>query len=85
MPAFLRTGPARTLTGLGCWGLAIAAYLVGWWMTMGKPTEEYLASAAGHWKYDTAPGILLAVSSALVLLGFGLISWALLARVRMAK
>lgn len=80
MPSFLRTAPARVMTGLGCWALAALAYVAAWSMTTGKPTEEYFAGPAGHWQYETGPALLLSASLIFLLLGVALVASAALMR-----
>jgi hypothetical protein len=55
--------------GFLTWGAAALACLAAVALTWGKPTEAFLASAVGQWKYDIGPTILAWLAADLLLAG----------------
>lgn len=77
--AFLpKSAPSLVIAGLAAWFLAAVAFASGSYLTWGKPTEVYLASPEGQWKYVIGPSILGWGAAALVLVGAAMFILALL-------
>lgn len=61
---------ARLVTlGFLTWSAAALAYLAGVALTWGRPTEAFLASTMGQWKYVLGPQVLVWLAVGLLLAG----------------
>jgi hypothetical protein len=75
--------PGQVMAGFAAWFAAVVAYLVGVFITIGKPSEAYARSFEGKLRYDVGPMISILLALGLVILGiclFGHAAYRKLAR-----